>query len=45
MEEIQQAYEDQQSESVNYGGHHFPPCPLCGHHTVAVKLHGYRAAV
>jgi hypothetical protein len=45
MEEVQQVYEERQSESVSYGSHPLPPCPMCGHHTVAVKLHGYRAAV
>jgi hypothetical protein len=45
IETIQQAYEDRQVESVNYGSHPMPPCPMCGHHTVAVKLHHYRAAV
>jgi hypothetical protein len=45
MEEIQSAYEEHQSESVRLGAAAMPPCPLCGHHTVAVKLHGYHAAV
>jgi len=45
IEEIQQAIEERQAESVNYGAHHLPPCPMCGHHTIPVKLHGYRAAV
>ena len=44
LEEVQNVLEEQQAELVNVGGHHPPPCPMCGHHTVAVKLHGYRAA-
>jgi hypothetical protein len=45
VEEVQAAYEERQSESVRVGAQHPPPCPICGHHTVEVKLHHYRAAV
>jgi hypothetical protein len=45
LEEVQNALEERQSVSEVVGGHHPPPCPMCGHHTVMVKLHGYRAAV
>ena len=45
LEEVQQAYEERQSESMLVGAEHPPPCPMCGHHTTSVKLHAYRAAV
>jgi hypothetical protein len=38
LEEIQQAYEEKQAEEEALGGHHPPPCPNCGHHTIHVKL-------
>ncbi len=43
-EEIQAAYEAQQAVSAAIGAPVLPPCPMCGNHTVTVKLHGYRAA-
>jgi predicted RNA-binding Zn-ribbon protein involved in translation (DUF1610 family) len=43
-EEIQAAYEAQQAVSAAIGATVLPPCPMCGNHTVNVKLHGYRAA-
>jgi len=42
-EEIQNAYEERGADSVAVGGHATPPCPMCGRHTVSVKLHGYRS--
>ena len=45
LEELQAAYEEHQVESVRAGAEAPPPCPMCGHHTVLVKMHGYRAAV
>lgn len=45
IEEMQNALEERQSERMVVGEAHPPPCPMCGHHTVQVKLHGYRAAV
>ena len=44
LEQAQNVLEEVQSEIVQVGGHHPPPCPVCGHHTVAVRLHGYAAA-
>jgi hypothetical protein len=45
LEQLQNALEEHQSVSVNFGAEHPPPCPMCGHHTVQVKLHSYSAAV
>ena len=45
LEEVQFALEERQSEKMAIGMEHPPACPQCGHHTVLVKLHGYRAAV
>lgn len=45
LEEVQFALEERQSEKMAIGMEHPPACPVCGHHTVSVKLHGYRAAV
>jgi len=42
-EEIQAAYEEQNAISSTIGATALPPCPMCGNHTVQVKLHGYRA--
>jgi hypothetical protein len=39
LEEIQHAYEEKQAEEEQLGGHRRPTCPMCGHHTVPVKLH------
>jgi hypothetical protein len=43
MNELQSAYAEQQAAVAMIGGHAPPPCPMCGHHTVSVKLHGYRS--
>jgi hypothetical protein len=43
-EELQSAYGEQQATYAAVGGHAPPPCPMCGHHTLVVKLHGYRSA-
>jgi hypothetical protein len=45
LEEIQRAYEEKQSEEEQLGGHRPPSCPVCGNHTVPVKLHRHHAAV
>jgi hypothetical protein len=45
LEEIQRAYEEKQREEEQLGGHRLPSCPVCGNHTVAVKLHRHHAAV
>jgi hypothetical protein len=45
LEEIQQAYELKQQEEEQLGGHRSPACPVCGHHTVHVKLHRSHAAM
>ena len=42
-EELQHAYEERQATNKATGAHALPPCPTCGHHTVAVKLHSYHA--
>ena len=42
-DEVQNAYAQQQAVSVAVGGHAPPPCPMCGNHTLVVKLHGYGA--
>ena len=44
-DELQNAYAEHEAESVRLGAHAPPPCPVCGHHTVPVKLHAYHAAV
>jgi hypothetical protein len=44
-EQIQDVLEEAQAESISFGAEHPPSCPACGHHTVPVKMHGYRAAV
>lgn len=38
LEEIQHAYEEKQAEEEALGGHRPPACPVCGNHTVHVKL-------
>jgi hypothetical protein len=45
LEEIQRAYEEKQQEEEHLGGHHPPSCPVCGNHTVHVKLQRGHAAV
>jgi hypothetical protein len=45
LEEIQQAYEEKQIEEEQLGSPRTPPCPVCGHHLVPVKLHRNYAAV
>jgi hypothetical protein len=44
LEELQHAYEEKQLEEEQLGGQRPPPCPVCGHHTIAVKLHRSHAA-
>jgi hypothetical protein len=44
LEDVQAAYEQKQVEEEQLGGHRPPACPMCGHHTVAVKLHRNHAA-
>ena len=45
IEELQNAYAEQEAVSAAIGAPTPPPCPMCGRHTVPVKMHGYRAAV
>jgi hypothetical protein len=45
LQELQNAYEERQAEEEHLGGHRPPACPVCGHHTVPVKLHRHHAAV
>jgi hypothetical protein len=45
LEEIQRIYAEKQAEEAQLGGHQFPRCPVCGNHTVAVKLHRSHAAM
>jgi hypothetical protein len=45
LEEVQQAYEAKQNEEEQLGGHKPPACPVCGNHTVPVKMHRSHAAV
>ena len=45
LEELQRAYDEKQAEEEQLGGHRPPACPVCGHHTVAVKLHRSHAAI
>jgi hypothetical protein len=45
LQELQNAYEERQAEEEALGGHRPPACPVCGHHTVPVKLHRHHAAV
>jgi ribosomal protein S27AE len=45
LEEIQRAYEQRQLEEEHLGGHRPPPCPQCGHHTLAVHMKRGHAAV
>jgi hypothetical protein len=42
-EEIQRAYAEHDEAVASVGTPTPPPCPMCGHHTVGVKLHGYTA--
>jgi hypothetical protein len=39
LEEIQHMYEERQAEEEKLGGHRVPRCPVCGWHTLPVKLH------
>jgi hypothetical protein len=43
IEEVQAAIEERQSQNMIVGMEHPPPCPQCGHHTQATKLHSYTA--
>jgi hypothetical protein len=45
LEEIQRVYEEKNLEEEQLGGHGTPACPVCGHHTLHVKLHRGHAAV
>ncbi len=45
LEELQHAYEEKQAEEEQLTGHRVPACPVCGNHTVSVKLHRHTAAV
>jgi hypothetical protein len=45
LEQIQRAYEEKQRAEEQLGGHRTPPCPQCGHHTVAVHLRRSHAVV
>jgi hypothetical protein len=40
---IQHMYDEREGETEAIGGHRLPPCPMCGHHTLPVRLHGYHA--
>ena len=43
LESIQNALEEkQQTAAAQFGIAHPPPCPVCGHHTMLVKLHSIR---
>jgi hypothetical protein len=44
LEELQHAYEEKALEEEALGGHKPPPCPVCGNHTLPVKLHRSHAA-
>jgi hypothetical protein len=43
LEEIQRMYEEKQAEEEKLTGHPVPKCPVCGHHTLATKLHRSKA--
>jgi hypothetical protein len=45
LEELQHAYEEKAAEEEALGGHRSPPCPVCGNHTLHVKLARGHAAV
>jgi hypothetical protein len=45
LQELQHAYEEKQLEEEQLGGHRVPGCPVCGHHTLPVKMHRHHAAV
>ena len=44
MEQYQAVIEEKQQQASQFGAPRPPPCPLCGHHTQAVKLHSTRPA-
>jgi hypothetical protein len=44
LQEVQAAIEEKQQTAQALGQPHPPPCPVCGHHTVVVKLHSIRPA-
>jgi hypothetical protein len=44
IEEIQHVYDDKERLSAQLGFPTAPPCPACGHHTVAVERHSVRPA-
>jgi hypothetical protein len=44
LEEIQAVYEEKAREEEHLGAERNPTCPLCGHHTLPVKLHRSHAA-
>jgi hypothetical protein len=45
LEELQHAYAEKQAEDEQLGGHRLPHCPVCGNHTLSVKMHRSHAAV
>jgi hypothetical protein len=46
LAELQAAYEEKQVEGEQLSGEPRPPrCPVCGNHTVPVKLHRSSAAI
>jgi hypothetical protein len=45
LDEIQRAYEEKQMMEEQLGGHRPPMCPVCGNHTVPVKLKRHEAAM
>jgi hypothetical protein len=44
LEEIQNAYDEKSRLAAQLGHPTLPPCPACGHHTVAVDRHSVRPA-
>jgi hypothetical protein len=45
LEEVQRVYGEKQAEEAALGGHQLPRCPVCGNHTLVVKLHRSHAAI
>jgi hypothetical protein len=46
LAELQAAYDEKQAEGEALSGDPRPPrCPVCGNHTVSVKLHRSSAAI
>jgi hypothetical protein len=44
MEAIQSAYEEKRASLAPLGIDPHPPCPVCGHHTVAIPRKSIRPA-